>query len=506
MQKRFFILLLGTFSLGCMFAQHEKYDVRLTGTMAKTYDFTLKKQNSPVDIVEKGQKVDITNVYHDFGNKSCYVQMNGVTRPLFDEIENVISFDCKSKQEFWNAQILCKVLVYLQKKGIQYDLRSDMEADVVEYLSRISEYNMELDDPCLKNYIHGLMLKIAPSYYIDSRPNGLDVLVLKDPTADACMYPNGTLVINTGLLSCLHTEDELVAVLSHEIAHFVLDHSVQNVSKEITRQKRAEFWTTVLTEATAVAETVAVLKGKNDMPGLATETVAILSSVISQKVIDRLGMKYNRKQEEEADGIALQMLSFLGYDHNALAIALDRICETIVAERNFAAGEASYTHPELSKRIEKAGKTDERKEDAHFDRRMSSAVSVTALINFYSNRYKRALDLVSQNISRKIALPEDYLLKANCLLRMYDDKETYSQVLHLINSAKKIDPENLNSYKLEILTSLRMGDEARAASLLGEYMNLLGRQGKGAFLTSEMQWCRNMLFKLKCMDEESKTD
>ena len=44
------------------------------------------------------------------------------------------------------------------------------------------------------------------------------------------MYSNGTMVIHTGLLSALHTEDELVAILSHEIAHFVLDHSVQNVN------------------------------------------------------------------------------------------------------------------------------------------------------------------------------------------------------------------------------------------------------------------------------------
>ena len=173
----------------------------------------------------------------------------------------------------------------LEKKGIQNSLRAEMEKDALEYISKVKAYGLEFNDPYLENYIYSLIAKIAPVTIVDGRPGNVNLLILEDATLNACIYPNGTLVINTGLLSALHSEDELVAILSHEIAHFILDHSIDNVNKNKARQKRAEFWAALATGVAAVAEGVVASQNKYYVPGAATLGVAMMASTIASNVI-----------------------------------------------------------------------------------------------------------------------------------------------------------------------------------------------------------------------------
>ena len=55
------------------------------------------------------------------------------------------------------------------------------------------------------------------------------------------MLPNGSMVISTGLLCTLDSEDELAAVIACELGHFVLDHQVNNIYRAERRAKRAAF-------------------------------------------------------------------------------------------------------------------------------------------------------------------------------------------------------------------------------------------------------------------------
>ncbi len=57
--------------------------------------------------------------------------------------------------------------------------------------------------------------------------------------------PNGTIMLSIGLLSIIDSEEELVSILAHEVAHFV-DHYVMNIIKQQEREKRAAFWAVVL--------------------------------------------------------------------------------------------------------------------------------------------------------------------------------------------------------------------------------------------------------------------
>ena len=56
------------------------------------------------------------------------------------------------------------------------------------------------------------------------------------------MLSNNCMLVSSGLLTLLDTEDELFGMLARETAHYVLDHAVITVNKNINRANRAAFW------------------------------------------------------------------------------------------------------------------------------------------------------------------------------------------------------------------------------------------------------------------------
>ena len=91
------------------------------------------------------------------------------------------------------------------------------------------------------------------------------------------MLPNGTMLISTGLLCTLDSEDELAAIIANEMSHFVLDHQVNNIYRAERRAKRAAFWGTVLAVTAEVALEVAYWD--DDDTALGVGAVASIGSI-----------------------------------------------------------------------------------------------------------------------------------------------------------------------------------------------------------------------------------
>ena len=512
--KRIVLSLIIILNFGVISAQN--YKVNLNAISQKNFES-----------IKIGDSIKIREVIH----KTGYTKSNGEEMALYEKIEDnyllvinncilpitgnlnsFFKFQYKTPQDVWNAKIITDVLCNLKERGIQNELRTEMEIDALEYIYKVKEYGLEFTDPYLENYIYSLIAKIAPTTIIDGRPGNINLLILEDSSLNACIYPNGTLVINTGLLSVLHSEDELVAILSHEIAHFILDHSVDNINKAKARQKRAEFWAAVATGVTAVAEGVVASQNRYYIPGAATLGVAMAASAIASNVIERLGMQYNQKQENEADKLAIQILELLNYDKNALATALSRIEQQMIIERSNAMFFASYTHPALIERINNAGKIQNTK-SSHFEKEISFAVTSTARMKFEDRRFREALTFATQNIENNVATAEDYIIKANCLLALHNDSQSNNQILELISCAKTLEPTNINIYKAEILANLRLGDRNKAIELLTTYSDSLTRMQSqltdtesdntwdtmNKFINTELSWSNKMKIKLHGM-------
>lgn len=502
---KFYCLILGLFLSLHSFGQ--TVDLNLNATMAKAYG-TWKK-DSQVSIVKfvNDESISSTGAVY----KVFYLEdSEGNKVDILYKLDKCFNWRPNNIQELWDGAVVSNVLFHLKNYGYQHDLRREMEYDALDYIQRVKQYGLELDDPYLETYIYSLISKIVPNRMIDGRPGSINLLIEQNPNINACCFPNGTIVLNTGLLAALHSEAELVAILSHEIAHYVLDHSVQNIVTAINRQRRAEFWAAVATGVTAAAEGYMAATNDYYIPGAATYAVASLSTGIASAVIERLGMNYNHDQEKAADEFAVHALKLLGYDSNALATALERLKGDYIRERNYALYFDSYSHPSLISRIKEAGEP-QIVQEREFEQMISFAVTNSALMKYSDRRFHQCLPLLSQNIENNVAIADDYLIKANCLLATNNTIESNTEVIELIEKAKELENNNINIYKAEIIATLRLNHKEKALELLDSYIDALSMYNLDniksntywdtvrQFVSSEDRWARQMKIKLKGM-------
>ena len=131
---------------------------------------------------------------------------NTVLIPL-NELKR-ISFFPKNSQEFWQVKAIENgVYDNLVQKGVQYDLRLDLERDALDYLNYLERNDLIFNDDYFESYLQTLAFKIYPGRIEDDRPGNLNFKIVKDNTPNAFAFPNGTIILTTGLLSTYNSED-----------------------------------------------------------------------------------------------------------------------------------------------------------------------------------------------------------------------------------------------------------------------------------------------------------
>jgi predicted Zn-dependent protease len=145
-----------------------------------------------------------------------------------------------------------------------------------------------------------------------------------------CM-PGGKIMVYTGLIEKLNaTDDELAAVMGHEIAHALREHGRERMSQAYAQQGA------LLGLAMVVGATS---KNKNNVA--ATVEVASIVSALA------LTLPNSREAEREADRIGLELSARAGYDPNG-AISL---WNKMSAQGGAKPPEWMSTHPSDGSRI-----------------------------------------------------------------------------------------------------------------------------------------------------------
>lgn len=401
---------------------------------------------------------------------------------------------------FWFAKNLGSLKTISELTNL-YELRSDIEADANEYIGRLSRYNLVFEDPYLESYLYSVVSKILPNKRADGFPYDINIVIVKDPSINAAVFPNGTMIVNTGLLAATHTEDELVAVLAHEIGHFVSNHTLVNIRKMEKAKSRAEFWAGLGTVLAAATEVAAASTGYYYSDGSFTANSAILSYSIASSILKRIGMDYSKEQEEEADHLAVDVLKYLGYDENAAATVFQRMADIYTEEGNWAAYYLAGDHPSLEERIKYCGKPNY-KVDTDYEKMVSFAVTSAAITKFNQGRFTQAMKLVDQNIKNKVGTDDDYLIKALCLLNLYSDNAHNKEASSMILKAKSINSGNTNILRTEIIASLRNNDLNGASTAIEKYIARINEslgevKNESRFLLEELDWARKMAVKVR---------
>ena len=65
-------------------------------------------------------------------------------------------------------------------------------------------------------------------------------LINKSMIPNAACYGNGIFSVNLGLFTLIETDDELAAVISHELAHFLLKHTDKSIEQHIATLESRE--------------------------------------------------------------------------------------------------------------------------------------------------------------------------------------------------------------------------------------------------------------------------
>jgi predicted Zn-dependent protease len=164
------------------------------------------------------------------------------------------------------------------------------------------------DDPGLLKYVNLVGKSVALNSPKPEIYGGYHFAVLDSPEINAMACPGGIIFITKGLLGLLKSEDELAAVLAHEVGHIIHRDGVNSV--------KGARWTQALAVLGSAAAQQYGSEGFGQLVGLFEGSV---EDVVKTLVVNG----YGRTQELEADRAALSILKASGYDPGALMRVLE---------------------------------------------------------------------------------------------------------------------------------------------------------------------------------------
>ena len=152
--------------------------------------------------------------------------------------------------------------------------------------------------------------------------------IVETPSINAFAAPGGYILVTSGLYALLESEDELAAVLAHEIVHVNKKHHYNVIQK----QKMVEFGT----------KFVGSQIGKDDKTGMAKRLVGMGGELIAR------GLDKDAEYEADRDGVVLAARA--GYDASAMISVLSKLQAKAKGDESMKLFTA--THPTAADRIQ----------------------------------------------------------------------------------------------------------------------------------------------------------
>lgn len=185
-----------------------------------------------------------------------------------------------------------------------------------------------------QNLINATQTYLGTNNYTDLyKQMQWEVNIIKSRDINAFCMPGGKIVVYTGLADMIGTglgsDDEIAAVIGHEIAHAVARHANERVSRAQLQSMGGELLGSIL-------------GGSNTLAG---SIVGQLYGLGSQAA---LALPFNRKQELEADKMGMVLMAIAGYNPQYAVSLWQKM------ERNSSGASNSFwsTHPSEAKRIQ----------------------------------------------------------------------------------------------------------------------------------------------------------
>ena len=192
----------------------------------------------------------------------------------------------------------------------QLNLVSDGEilaASATQYRQFISKSQLS-HNSTYNNKVTQVGRRLAAATNIYLKQNGYESMlstlswefnVVDSKQVNAFCMPGGKIVVYTGLLNLVgngaHSDDELAAVMGHELSHALAKHANERISNQMLMQAGGQ-----LLGATVGSRSGMLSEILNQAYGLGAQVGVLLP--------------FGRKQEYEADKMGLVLMAIAGYD------------------------------------------------------------------------------------------------------------------------------------------------------------------------------------------------
>ena len=155
--------------------------------------------------------------------------------------------------------------------------------------------------------------------------------VIKSNELNAWAMPGGKMAMYTGMVDRLKlSNDEIAAVIGHEMAHALREHSKKAVGQQALTGLAANIGGAVLQSTT----------------GASSDTVNLGANILSQYGVN---MPFSRSQETEADLLGVRLMAEAGYNPQAAISVWEKM--NSVSDNNNALNAITSSHPTNNARI-----------------------------------------------------------------------------------------------------------------------------------------------------------
>jgi beta-barrel assembly-enhancing protease len=249
-----------------------------------------------------------------------------------------------------------------------------------KFVEAVHDYFDVIDDQPLNDYINSLGKRLTQK--VPPQPFALKFRVIRADTFNAFAGPGGNIFIFSGLIEAMENENELAAIMAHEIAHVTARH----IPDIIERSKRTSF--------TSMAGVIAgILVGLGGAP--AAGTALSLGSIAAGQT---MMLSYSRENELQADYLSIRYLEDAGFHEYGMLSALKKMrSREWFGEQEIP----TYlkTHPAVGERMAMLGnslqnETPELKDSYEFKR---TRARVMALYGKRTNSLNRLSRMVHDN-------------------------------------------------------------------------------------------------------------
>ncbi|MBL4710987.1 MAG: M48 family metallopeptidase [Gammaproteobacteria bacterium] len=202
-----------------------------------------------------------------------------------------------------------------------------MNAMGAQSFEQIKQQTTPTKDKNIEQYVLCIANKIIPHVKQNPNPDQWEIIVFDDAQANAFALPGYKIGVYTGLLNYAKNQDQLAAVIGHEIAHVIAKHGNERVSTQMATQ-------TGLGIASAI------------FGATQSDNNALILAGLGLGVQYGITLPFSRSHESEADLIGLDLMAKAGFNPAESVTLWQNMSQAGAAPPEFMS-----THPSNKTRI-----------------------------------------------------------------------------------------------------------------------------------------------------------